>query len=508
MRRRRFLELLAASGLLAGCSDDGDSHGRARAKEPSFTDLPESLPEAGARDAASDAESTQDTKKIVVLGAGLAGLTAAWELTKAGFDVTVLEAQSRVGGRVYTVRAPFKDDHYAEVGASSIADVHEHTLALAKEMNLVLDEFPAGDPLYFLKGQRFEHAAGGPWPGLDGMTALEKQKGLGMWADYVAAYFAEFGDPRNGTFPKADTFAKYDGMTWANFLKSKGATDDFLTLYRSDVGTEIDAIGALAWMAAEVADQKASKSFHIRGGNDQLATTVAAKLGTRVMLGCVVRRIEHGANDVLVRFERNGVMESIRAARIVCTIPFSVLRGIDIAPAFAADKMKAIGELYMTPASRAFMQTKTQFWTVEALGGPKLAKTDTKAERVMNLTGVLGTSIRGMIFADMEQQNALDFAAIAAAGRQEYALTQIEKFFPNIRDRMETFFSYCWSEDPWAKGARAAILPGQSYMFATIPRAEGRVHFAGEHTSIWSGSMQGAIESGKRAASEIVQSKS
>jgi len=442
----------------------------------------------------------QGGERVLVVGGGLAGLTAAYELLKQGYEVTVLEAQGRVGGRVLTHREGFRGGQYAELGAVRIPDVHEHTLGYAEELGLPLVEFPGGAPLYYLKGQRFMHRPGETWP-LQ-LTAREQEQGLDMWSEYIAAHFAEFGDPREGTFPAPGALEKYDALTMADFLRRQGASEDFLRLFMADNGTEVQKLGALEWMAAEVVDRDWQKTFHIQGGTDQLPRKLAERLGERVKLGCVVVRIEHSEHGVRVHYQEGGRTKSLVADRLVCAIPFTLLREVELKPAFSEEKMRAIRELYMIPASRMWIQTGTRFWRGEDIGGLKIAKTDTPVERLWDLSNVQ-PGAQGMVMSYMQYQNAEAYDAVPMAQRADYVLGHVERFFPSIRQEALAFAGKSWAEDPWVKGAWADILPEQGWMFAVLPRAEGRVHFAGEHTSAWMGWMQGAIESGKRVAREI-----
>ena len=480
--RRRFLELLSAAGVavyLPGCGpDDGQT---------------QTNPPASA-------------KKALVLGGGLAGLSAAYELQKQGWDVTVLEAQARAGGRVHTQREGFENGQYAELGATRIPDVHDHTIGYVEELGLKLEEFPGGTPLYYLGGNRFVHTEGTPWP-LAGLSPEEALEGLGMWSTYIAANFEEFGSPREGTFPLAGIVEKYDGMVWVDYLKTKGATDAWLPLYVSDNGTEVYKIGVLAWMALEVADQDWNLTYHVEGGNDLIAQKLLEKLDGKVMFEKVVKSIEQNSEKVTVTVDARGTMETYEADYLVCAIPFKPLRDVAFSPALPDDKQKVLDEIVMMTSSRAMFQTKTRFWQNDPLGelgGLKLAKTDTKAERVWDLTSTQ-TGDTGILLAYLQNTNADDFAAIAGPEREAYIQTEMAKFFPDIATEKLSFQMKVWAEDPWVQGAWTEILPNQWWMMAVIPRPEGRIHFAGEHTSIWAGWMQGAIESGKRVASEIQQ---
>jgi len=445
-------------------------------------------------------------RKVVVLGAGLAGLTAAWRLTQRGWDVTVLEAQTRVGGRVYTVREGFSGGHYAEMGAIRIPDSHDRVLALVDELGLcTLTEWPGGDALYYLDGKRFKHEAGKPWP-VDGLKGDEVLQGLDMYAEYVKKYFGEFGDPRGNAaaYPPADARAKYDGLTYTDFLRQKGASEAWIKLYTSDNGSEIHKIGTLAWMAAEVADQSWDKTFHIRGGNDALPRALEQKLGGKIVLQAKVTKIEHTASSVKITFEgQGGRLDTIQADHCVCTLPPTIVRRLAIEPAFSEEKMRAMSTVLMMNAGRAYFQTKERFWEAEGIGGLKVAKTDTKVERVWDVGAAQGDMRTGLILGYMQSENANAYASVAPNDRRAWATAEMAKFFPQIADQTTAFAQYVWSENPYSEGAWTDILANQGYAFQALPRAEGRVHFAGEHTSIWAGWMQGAIESGERAANEI-----
>lgn len=476
INRRGFLGLLSVTGVslsLPACLEEAPAALKAGSKAP---------------------------KKVVVLGAGLAGLSAAYELMKKGHDVTVIEAQDHPGGRVRTLHEGFQNGQYAELGAVRIPDVHEHTLGYVEELGLELDEYTGSNPLYYLKGNRFVHEEGNAWP-LD-LTEEEQEEGLGMWSTYVAAYFEDFGDPMAGTFPKAGIVNAYESMTFTQFVKSKGASNDFMTLFVADNGTEVEAIGAVPWMALEIADQAWDKSYHVRGGNDLIPKKLAEILGNRILYGRKVTGITHSNSGVEVSYAHGAVSESTIADHVVCAIPFTTLRDVSVSPPFPQDKTKAIQELKLMNASRAYIQTKTRFWEEEGITGVKLVKTDTPIERLWDLSNVQeGTS--GVLMVYTQNENADKLVKKPITARQGYILDHIEEFFPTIREEQIAFHEKAWSEDPWVKGAWTDLRPGQWWMYGVMRRPEGRVHFAGEHTSMWSGWMQGAIESGKRAASEI-----
>lgn len=445
--------------------------------------------------------------RVLVLGAGLAGLSAAYELQELGYEVTILEGQDRVGGRVWTKRDGFEDGQYAEIGAVRIPDVHERTLAYCEMLGLELDEFPDGEALYYIDGKSFMHVEGEPWP-VDGLTAEEAEEGLDMWGTYIAAAFDEFGDPRAGTFPTDEVLAKYDGVVYTDFLRMRGASEQWLKLYKSDNGAEIQTIGTLWWMGAESADRNWGTTYHIRGGNDLLPTKLAERVGTEnILLNSKVTRIEHRDAGVTVTFETDGASETLEADYLVCALPFTTLRKIAVSPAFSAEKTRAIDELFMMNAGRGYIQTKTRFWEDMGIGGLKIAKTDTKIERLWNLSEVLAAdapdTTKGMIVSYTQDAPADAYCGLKPEEREAYTLDEVEKFFPTIKAEKVVFFHYCWAENPWVEGAWCDVLPDQWWIFEASRKPEGRVFFCGEHTSVWAGWMQGGIESGQRVADEI-----
>lgn len=444
-------------------------------------------------------------KRVLVLGAGLAGLSAAWELQQLGYEVTVIEGRDRVGGRVWTLREGLEQGQFAEIGAVRIPDVHERTLDYCEMLGLELDEYKDGEPLYYIDGKRFMHVAGEPWP-LDGLNDDELELSLGdYWSREIAATFTEFGDPRMNGFPKPGIVEKYDGMVYADFLRMRGTSETYLKLYGADNGSEISTIGTLAWMGAEVADQAWGATYHIRGGNDQLPKRLAEEVGEgNILLSSKVTKIEHDDAGVTVTFTGPDGETSLSADYLVCALPFTTLRDVAIEPAFSAEKTRAIKELFLMNAGRGYIQTRTRFWEKEGIGGLKIAKTDGPAERIWNLSDVqpAGTTM-GVIQSYTQNHNADAYCAIAPEEREEFCLAEVEKFFPEIRDEKVAFFHFCWSDDPWSRGAWTDTLPDQWWIVAATRKPEGRVVFAGEHTSVWAGWMQGAIESGQRAADEI-----
>lgn len=357
-------------------------------------------------------------KRVIVAGAGLAGLCAAYELSKAGHDVTILEARSYSGGRVHTLREPFADGLHAEAGAARIPVEHEWTIKYARHFNLTLNPFYPDD-------DRFVHY-------LRGNCRQVKWK---EFTKYVARYVGVQLGNRDG------------------------------------------------W-------------FEIKGGNDLLPKAFADSLGDRILYKAPIAKIEHDARGVRVFFSRQGARESLAADRLVCTIPFAVLKNIEVAPRFSTPKTKIIQELTYDSVSRIFLQCRGRFWE-----GPKtngFAITDQPAEiwpSTFNQTGR-----RGILQCYLRHAASQQLRQNPENKRMSVVVDTLERIFPGTSENFESGVAVHWAEDEWVRGGWAHPTEDQ---LKIIKQPEGRVHFAGEHTSFWFSWMQGALESGNRAAREV-----
>lgn len=449
-------------------------------------------------------------RQVIVLGAGLAGLAAAYELRRAGHEVTVIEARDRAGGRVNTLREPFADGLHAEAGALFIPQNHALTLGYARLFGLALEPaMPLFESrLYFVRGQRVVPASSGvEWP--FELSAAEKELGrAGLWRRYVDDALDVLGDVAAPGWPAGRALAEIDRMSGAEFLRSRGASAATLALLRVGfldlMGDGIESYSALQMLQrVALAKRAGERSYVIRDGSDRLAQEFAKALAGSVQYRSRVVRIEPGERSAGVVVEREGRRERLAADRIVCTVPFSVLRRIEVSPPFSGEKKHAIDELPYTSVVRVLLQFGEKFWNADNLH--VLTNTDMPIawffEHTVNQPGR-----RGILEAQAVGAAARRLGAMRETERIEFALSQLAQIYPGARKHYEQARSYSWDEDPWARGAFAHFRPGQ--MVALMPhlaRPEGAVSFAGDHTSLWSGWMQGALESGLRAAREVSQ---
>jgi monoamine oxidase len=452
-------------------------------------------------------------KRVVVLGAGLAGLSAAWNLQKNGYDVTILEAQDIPGGRVKTIRKPFSNGCYAEAGALRIYDNHRWTRKYIRLMDLdsklrAYDD-DQGAHLWYLEGKRFVTPTAGDWP-LAGLSAREKRNPFALIEEYWRPGFEAVGDATRPEYPEA-RLRELDRLTLVEFLKSRGATDAWIKVLLATEGN-LGGLSALAVTALEGApnDGPHAKTFGLYGGNDQLPKALAASLGGTVKYRTEVLKLAHDDDGVTVTVRNGSEQHEIRADHCVCALPFPVLRRVEIAPAFSRLKMDAIAQYGLFGLARVSMQTRTRFWRNDQLGplgGLNMVGTDTKLDRIWNTSSLLPDPQRGMLHAYLADPHASEFARIPEQDRVAYCLRTASEFLPQLPAEVEAAYVKVWHEDPWQLGAIALVQPNQyHWIWPAARRAEGRVHFAGEHTSVWIGYMNGALESGERCAREIMSS--
>jgi monoamine oxidase len=430
---------------------------------------------------------------VVVIGAGLAGLRTADLLHKAGTPVIVLEARARAGGRVVTVRTPFDDGLHAEAGPVRIATAHRSVLQAVRAYTLPLVPLTAsgadvtvidGRPASTLQEQRV-------W-----MLDLKRDERMKTPADllnrYVGELPRELGDPAASPAAFA-RWTEYERMTWPQWLRSRGASPDAVRLMT--VGGDSSTVSALYVLRQYAMLRASTQRYAIGGGMDRLPAAMAASLAGIVRYNAPVIRVVRQATRFRVDYRDGAAVRSVTAARVVFAVPASTMRQIDITPRLSRPKEQAIAQLSYYDGIRVLLQVKRPFWKAAGLSGA--ARTD-RATEISDATNEQLGSARRILAATTEGGTAS-----VAAG-----VDLVAEAFPAIRSEVEKGTVHHWSAEPWTRGAFAIYRPGQmTTLMPALASAEDGLHFAGEHTSVWTGWMEGALESGERAAREVLSSR-
>jgi monoamine oxidase len=364
-----------------------------------------------------------------------------------------------------------------------------------------------GGFVHHLRGQRLLVGAGPvEWP-----IDIRPEELQGGWRQaYIAPLLDEVGDPFADGWPH-DGLRKYDRMSLPELLRSRGASKGLIELLRTDVlnlyDDGIDSLSAL-WFLRDGAIYRSMMSSAgggvIEGGSDRLPRAFADRLSDRILYGVPVVRIEQHADGVEATLTRAGSPHRLSADYLICTVPFSVLGDIEVSPAFSAGKRKAIRDMSYSSITRMYLQVRRRFW--EDAGESGWSESDLPVPRtiVHPINPVGDRPTRAVLEAHTGREQARRLAAQDEEARLAFAIEHLETLFPGVRDHVEGGTWYSWVNDPWVRGGYSSLRPGQLFELGPhIARREGRIFFAGEHTSTLSASIEGALESGERAAREV-----
>jgi monoamine oxidase len=443
-------------------------------------------------------DARQRRGRVVILGAGLAGLAAGHDLEAAGYDVTILEARPRPGGRVYTLREPFGDGLYAEAGAARIQDTHSLTLRYAKQFGLALDPFfpSSGQRVTLVGGKRIVGAFD-----LDALplefSAEDRKRGFGGNLNhYLFRHLAELGDVSQPTWPSADV-SRFE-VAIDEFCRRQGASPGVIAMIA--LGHDLIGMSTLQFLRDAALGIRTKMWFKIRGGNDLLPKAFATALASRIRYGAPVVRIEQSDTSVRAVCLRGGESVRVEGDYMISTIPTPVMQRVDIAPGFSSARRAAIAQVGSLAMARVHLQARERFWLARGESG--WGATDDPMDVWDYTRDQPGT--RGILGAYLSGRMATRVTALDERERASFVLDCMERLHPGMREHFEVSASHSWIGDPWALGAGVAFDAGQlTRHYHDLRRPEGRIHFAGEHTSPWAGWMNGAIESGLRAAHEI-----
>jgi monoamine oxidase len=436
----------------------------------------------------------------------MAGLTALDRLAWEGFSVTVLEAQSRPGGRVRTVGEPFADDLYADVGAAYVVDCHPHVLEYVAQFDLPLQIVnPRHLPsMFHRRGRNYPFHLSGPITFPMPLTAEERSLGfLGMIGKYLSPGLTAVAQPATSKWPDASA-APFDTMNGRQFLKRAGASRGAIELFGAGMmdvyGDGLDKTSALFLLA----QQKLSDinvAYTIPGGMERLPAALARRYHDRIQYGCAVTKIERHARGIRVSVDREGAGRATFDADYgVAAMPYAALRHIRMSPALPREKRKVVTTLPNTSVVRVFVQCRERFW--ESIDPSGNVFTDVPGMSIYS--GFTRPGRRGILEGYFTGPQARRLSRMAPATRDAAALRLMTRVYKRLPDFAEHVLTKCWDHDPWARGAYAWYRPGQLVPFLPhLTRPEGRLHFAGDHTSLVPGWIEGAIESGIRVAQEI-----
>jgi monoamine oxidase len=467
---------------------------------------------AGAPLVRSRPASAATSPRIVIVGAGLAGLTAAYQLRQAGFGSSVYEANTRLGGRCWSYRPGdvFDGGQVAEHGGELIDQGHTALRQLAQNLGLTLDNLLAGEPNGTEDFYRF---LGKPYS-FDQATNDLKAIWQTIHQDLSAASYPTLYNSFTQRGLELDQISIYSYIEQVVPGGHKSPLGQLLDVaYNIEYGAETtvqSSLNMLYLLAFSGQGQlrifgHSNEKYHVRGGNDQVVSRLAAALAGQITTGAPLQSIARNA-DGTYSLSFTGV-KAVTADHVILALPFSLLRKVDYKRAgFNAIKVKAITELPMGTNSKLHVQFDSRYWYTLGNNGNTFA--DTGYQNTWEVTrsqpgtqGILVDYTGGTVGASFAPNKG------SPAARTATFLSQIEPLLPGITPHWNgrATIDY-WAGNPWTLGSYSYWKVGQYTGFSGAEKeASGNCHFAGEHTSQdFQGFLNGAVETGQRAAGEIL----
>lgn len=434
---------------------------------------------------------------MIVVGAGLAGLTAADRLADQGWEVVVLEGRERVGGRVWTLRNP-ATGQYAEGGGEYLDSEHSEMRKLVDRFGLSLEpsyvEDEPGRDIVYRSGVRSTY---------EDIADSEARDQMDRYYGAIDELAADF-DPSD---PASSPGAKeLDSATAAEGLDELGITGNARFLleneFSTDYGVEADRLSQLFVVSTYAAayNQPASgvEVERIEGGNDQIPRGLAEDLGDAVRLGSPVTGVRHSSSGVEVTVAGG---ERVEGDWCLLAAPLPALRRIRFAPRLPGPIAQAVAGAQYGPISKTLLQYPRRFWRDQGLSS--YALTDTAAGSTWEAT-VDQPGREGVLVSYSSGDLGLEMLELSDAEVVEAVTAGVAEVFPGSVPEPVEAQPVRWPLMPYSGGAYVAWAPGQlSTSYGPLREGTGRLRFAGEHTAELSGYMEGAVRSGHRAAEQI-----
>ena len=440
---------------------------------------------------------------VAIVGAGLAGLVAARELTAAGARVVVLEARDRVGGR--TLNEPLGDGQVVEVGGQWIGPTQDRIAALARELGV--ETFPthvAGARLIELRGRVRRYS--GRIPKVAPAVLLDYQQAH-VRLDRLARTV-----PLEAPW-KAPGAARLDSQTLASWMRRNTLTRGARALLELAVEavwaaepSELSLLHVLFYIHSGgsldllLESDGGAQQERFVGGSQTVSIRMAEELDDAVELSAPVRRIEHSADGVAV--VADGL--EVRARRAIVAIPPALSGRIAYDPPLSGYRDQLTQRMPQGSVIKCMAVYERPFWREQGLSG-EAASDVGPAKVVFDNSPPSGTP--GVLLAFLEGARARELGRLRAPERRAAVVAGLARLFGDRAAEPERFVERIWADEEWSRGCYGGYMPpGGWVQFGPALRAPiGPLHWAGAETAtVWNGYMDGAVQSGQRAAAAVI----
>ena len=445
---------------------------------------------------------TSFNKTVTVIGAGLAGLSAAYDLHRAGWKVTVLEARDRVGGRVHTVRS-FSNGLAAEGGGEFVEESHTRMIGLAKEFGLTLAQSTSwrGDDRDWasFQGKSGRLSDANVW----GLNLAEEVNREWEFLSELSQYISDPYQPQAAK--EAERLDAQSALDWIGALDVHPfAKKYFIQHIRSEYTCEPERLSLLdlarnARMYYSTVER--SPSSRILGGNDLIPRALAGVLPD-VRLNAAAKSIRLTPDGVAVTYQQADSHLTLDSDFAILAIPLSTARLIDFHSSLPAAHQKMVNELSYGAVTKVLIEYRKRFWYDRGWTGR--LTTDAPIVMTWHATSHFEHE-RGILTAYTGGGPGAKLSELSNEERIDVAVAEIERHFPGSSDLIENVATIAWRNEPYTRASYLALAPGDVLQhWQTLFQPAGRLFFAGEHATAIQGFMEGAVESGQRAAREIM----
>jgi monoamine oxidase len=446
---------------------------------------------------------------VIVVGAGLAGLTAARAVLRARRSVLVLEARDRVGGRCFSRSLGPGVSDVANMGATFVGPTQTRIQALMSELGIAkFPTYATGKLLWYEKGKATPYTGTIP-PASDPLAVVQLGTITLPAIDNMAKTIppdAPYSAPRA---------AEWDSMTvetWAqqNILTAEGrslfglAVEAVLSVEMRDISmlyflSYVQAAGGVTPLIAN-AGAGGAQDFRVSGGTQGIAIKIAAQLGKRVLLSHPVTEIAQSASGVTVTAGK----VTAKGKRVIVAIPPNLAGRILYSPGVTALRDQLTQRMPVGSLIKTIAVYDRPFWRAQGLNGQ--ANSDQGPVKV-TFDASPASGSPGVLLGFIDGDDARALSDQPASQRASHAIQSLVRYFGPQAGHPRTYFDQVWDREIYTGGCPVAVMPpGVMTEYGRALRAPvGRIHWAGTETAtVWTGYMDGAVQSGQRAAAEVL----